>query len=149
MNSLRWFSIHEPAKLSCSVNVVKMSSRRARYSAAPSTIRGDDSHLRLFQTGSIGLRCGEPTGRKTRSIPSSWARCRVCAQMCEEKLSKTSRIRSPGFCSRISSKHAQIALLNSDFIGRYHRFRRVKPRNSILSNGNRYPRLYRKVSALG
>ena len=41
------------------------------------------------------------------------------------------------------------ALLNSDFIGRYHGFRRVKPRNSTLSNGNRYPRLRRRVSASG
>jgi len=84
MNPLRWFSTHDSAKLSCSVNVVKISSRRARYLAAPSTIRGDDSHLRLFQTNLIGLRCGKPTGRKVRSIPSPWARSRVCAQVCEE-----------------------------------------------------------------
>jgi len=48
MNPLRWFLIHEPAKLNRSVNVVKISSRRARYSAAAFTIRGDDSHLRFF-----------------------------------------------------------------------------------------------------
>jgi len=47
MNPLRWFSIYEPAKLSCSVNVVKILLRRARYSVAPSTIKGGDSHLRL------------------------------------------------------------------------------------------------------
>jgi hypothetical protein len=43
MNPPRWFSIHDPAKLNRSVNFVKMASRRARYSAAHSTIRGDDT----------------------------------------------------------------------------------------------------------
>ena len=33
------------------------------------------------------------------------------------------------------------ALLNSDLISRYHLLRRMKPRNSILSYGNRSPRL--------
>jgi len=100
MNLLRWFSIHEPAKLSCSVNLVKILWG-ARYSSAPLTIRVNDSRLRLFQTDLIGLKYEEPL-KKRRSILSLWVRSHVCAQTCKEKLSKTSRIRPPGFCSLIS-----------------------------------------------
>jgi len=41
--------------------------------SSPSTINGEGSQLRLFQTGSTGLKSGEPTGRNTNSMPSSCA----------------------------------------------------------------------------
>ena len=37
-------------------------------SFALATMSGEASNLRLFQTGSIGFRSGDPTGKNTRSV---------------------------------------------------------------------------------
>lgn len=58
-------SINDVAKLSRLVRRSNSSATRARNSAALSTIIGDASHVRRFQTGPIGFKHGDPT-RKTR-----------------------------------------------------------------------------------
>jgi hypothetical protein len=70
-------SIQLAAKLRRRVNARKIASTRARTSSALSVDIGEIARLRLFQTGSIGWRCGDAMGRNTSVIPSSAARVRA------------------------------------------------------------------------
>ena len=92
-------SIHFPAKLTRLVNCSNRPLTRARNSSALSTIIGEASHFRFFQTDSIGFRSGDLTGKNTRSIPS----CVPCLHVhsaCDNRFSVIS-ITSPRTNTRV------------------------------------------------